>query len=468
MARNMSTERVPIGSIHIDGGTQVRYQLDWFAISEYAQAMQEGAEFPAIVVFQNGDEGYWLADGFHRVQAALKIERTEIAADVRKGDKRDAILYAVGANADHGVRRTNKDKHNAVEMLLKDDEWRGWSNHEIARRCHVDEKTVRNLRESIYGKSADRTKSKAKRKGKTYEVDTTNIGKRTEPKPEPQPGLLNEKPTPAPQPEPTPVAVMQKPEPQHQPVIVVHNADSRHMLSFGVAPVHLVVTSPPYNVGIDYGARQDELIAYLELITDIWRECYKVMVDGARIAVVVPFGVGRNPWTPMAAKVFDTLTAAGFTLRGQIIWDKATSGNRTTWGSFRLPSDPSLRDTCEAILIADKGQSKLDIPNDLKLTDGKGSHTAWLAESSYFMELAQDHWTVPPESAQRVKHPAPFPVELVTRLIHFYAYPGAHILDPFAGSGTVGVAAKALGCNATLFELDSKYCEIAKMRCNGV
>ena len=87
-------------------------------------------------------------------------------------------------------------------------------------------------------------------------------------------------------------------------------------------------------------------------------------------------------------------------------------------------------------------------------------------QSDYFMELAQDHWVVSPESAQRVGHPAPFPTELVTRLVHFYAYPGAHLLDPFAGSGTVGVVAKRLGCKATLVEISANYCELATERIN--
>jgi site-specific DNA-methyltransferase (adenine-specific) len=188
------------------------------------------------------------------------------------------------------------------------------------------------------------------------------------------------------------------------------------------------------------------------------------MTEGARIAVVVPFGVGRNPWVPLAAKIAETLQAAGFTLRGQIIWDKGTSGGRTTWGSFRLPSDPSLRDTCEAIVIAHKGQSKLEIPDGITQRDEKGVHSPWLVESDCFMELAQDHWVIAPESATRVKHPAPFPVGLVERLLRFYAYPGAHVIDPFAGSGTVGIAAQAMGCDATLFEIDAKYCELAKER----
>lgn len=248
--------------------------------------------------------------------------------------------------------------------------------------------------------------------------------------------------------------------------IAIHNEDARKMLHLEIDPVHLVITSPPYNVGIDYASHNDNLSEheYLGLVYDVFTNCHALMVDGARIAVVVPFGVGRNPWLPLAAKIAGLLSDASFTLRGQIVWDKGSSGNRTTWGSFRLPTDPSLRDTTEAIIVAHKGSSKLEIPDSIKRLDDKGSHTTPLVDSDYFMELAQDHWVVAPESASRIGHPAPFPVGLAKRLIDFYAYPGAHILDPFGGSGTVALAAQQAGCSATLIEIDAHYCQMAKGR----
>ena len=254
--------------------------------------------------------------------------------------------------------------------------------------------------------------------------------------------------------------------PQLPANIIVHNADSRDLLTLGIKPVHLVITSPPYNVGIDYADHDDvmSLSAYRDLLYAVFTNCHELMVDGARIAVVVPFGVGRNPWVPFASEIMHLLGAAKFTLRGQIIWDKGGSGNRTSWGSFRLPSDPSLRDTTEAIIVAHKGGGDLEIPDAAKDTDGKGTYTAALASPEYFMELAQDHWRISPESASRVGHPAPFPVELAKRLIDFYAYPGAHVLDPFAGAGSTAIAAKAARCDATLVELSAEYCQLAKER----
>lgn len=248
--------------------------------------------------------------------------------------------------------------------------------------------------------------------------------------------------------------------------VTIHNTNARDLLQLTIPPVHLVVTSPPYNVGIDYATHDDAMprYAYEEMLYSVFTACHALMIDGARIAIVAPFGVGRNPWQPLASRIVGLLDDAGFTLRGQIVWDKNTTGNRTTWGSFRLPSNPSLRDTTEAIIVAHKGSGALTIPAECCQIDGKGTYTPALADSDYFMELAQDHWVVAPESAQRIGHPAPFPVELVKRLIDFYAFPGAHLLDPFAGSGTVGLAACQARCYATLIDIDQGYCELAKER----
>lgn len=251
------------------------------------------------------------------------------------------------------------------------------------------------------------------------------------------------------------------------PVSIIH-ADARQLTaSVPADSVQLIVTSPPYNVGIAYASHDDALAddAYLALLRDAFGECAAVLADGGRIAVVVPAGVGRNPWRPLASRVAALLADAGLTLRGQIIWDKGACGNRTTWGSFRLPTDPSLRDTTETIVVAHKGSSHLAVPEGCLRRDASGPYSPFMPDADTFMTLAQDHWVIAPESASLVGHPAPFPVALVERLIRFYAYPGAHILDPFAGSGATGVAALRLGCRATLVDIDAAYCELARRRC---
>ncbi|PJF39588.1 MAG: hypothetical protein CUN54_08355 [Phototrophicales bacterium] len=137
--------KLKISTIRTDGGTQPRAHKDDETVLEYAEAMLTGQEFPPVVVFYDG-EAYWLADGFHRHAAAVKAGIDTLNADVRQGSLRDAVLYSVGANATHGLRRTNADKRRAVERLLNDDEWSRWSNREIARRCAVSEQLVRSLR----------------------------------------------------------------------------------------------------------------------------------------------------------------------------------------------------------------------------------------------------------------------------------------------------------------------------------
>lgn len=458
--------KLALNQIRMDGGTQSRAQLDWTAIDEYAGAMKEGDQFPPVIIYYDGS-AYWLADGFHRVRAAEKAGLAEIAADVRQGTRRDAILHSVGANAFNGVRRTSRDKRQAVTMLLNDEEWGRLYDDDIARLCGVARWTVWNIRKELISKNLINPSPErfGLRNGKIETRNVSNLGRKSAPLFDPPPS------------DPMPVivappllqseAAVIEYAPLHvdELPIIVLNRDARYVSDWlEDGSVHLVITSPPYNVGIDYDAHTDDLSTYYNLLTDVWAECHKVMVDGGRICVNVPFGVGRNPWVPMALQVMQTLTDAGFTLRGQIIWDKNTTGNRTSWGSFRLPSDPGLRDTTECVIVAHKGQSNLEIPSEYRLRDEKGSYTAWLADSDYFMELAQDHWQIAPESAQRIKHPAPFPTELVRRLVHFYGYPTCHIVDPFAGSGTVGVVAKQLGCQATLFEISQDYCRLAEER----
>ena len=241
--------------------------------------------------------------------------------------------------------------------------------------------------------------------------------------------------------------------------ITIVNGDSRRLTDY-VAPgtAHLIVTSPPYNVAKDYATHDDNLPAadYWALLRAVFGECYRALVEGGRIAVVVPCGIGRNPWRPLAAQVADILTHQGFTLRGEIIWYKGTTGNRTTWGSWESSSNPALRDCTERVIVAHLGQDTLTLPAPVPAD--------WLP-GELFLALTQDLWQVAPESAQRIGHPAPFPLELAERLIRLYGYPGCHVVDPFGGSGTVGVAARALGCRATLVDIDAGYCELATRRC---
>jgi hypothetical protein len=143
--RSPAPSHVALNQIRTDGGTQARAALDSERMFAYLDDMIDGHQFPPIVVYYDGST-YWLADGFHRVEAARRWSNNQgpstIAADIRSGTRRAAILHAVGANNDHGLRRSREDIRRAVELLLRDPEWRQWSDSEIARYCKVDHKTV--------------------------------------------------------------------------------------------------------------------------------------------------------------------------------------------------------------------------------------------------------------------------------------------------------------------------------------
>jgi hypothetical protein len=148
-------------------------------VLEYVEDLKNGDSFPPVVVFYDGTD-FWLCDGFHRVEAAFGSGLTEIAALVKQGTRRDAILYSVGANAKHGLRRSNADKRRAVMTLLEDGEWNQWSNMEISRRCCVDEKTVRNLRKSLtsdFPKLENSERTYTTKHGTVATMNTANIGK---------------------------------------------------------------------------------------------------------------------------------------------------------------------------------------------------------------------------------------------------------------------------------------------------
>lgn len=166
----MNEQMLNISQITADPAVQPRAGMDMATVLEYAGEMQAGTQFPPVVVFFDG-QSHWLADGFHRYEAARQSRHSVIAADVREGGRREAVLYSVGANATHGLRRSNADKRRAVETLLRDDEWRGWSDHEIARQCAVSAMFVGTMRRELADEIGDRPEAvKAQRGGTVYTV----------------------------------------------------------------------------------------------------------------------------------------------------------------------------------------------------------------------------------------------------------------------------------------------------------
>jgi hypothetical protein len=146
------TVLLPIAKIRTNGGTQQRAEIDQDVIQDYAEILDE---LPPVTVFEDNAGAYWLADGFHRLKAAFFAGRDSIQCDVRSGSRRDAVLYSVGANARHGLRRSNADKRKAVMTLRSDKEWARWSNQEIARQCAVSQAMVSVLRRNVEGPNPD-------------------------------------------------------------------------------------------------------------------------------------------------------------------------------------------------------------------------------------------------------------------------------------------------------------------------
>jgi len=222
--------------------------------------------------------------------------------------------------------------------------------------------------------------------------------------------------------------------------------------------VQLVVTSPPYNASKDYD-EDLSLSDYLGLLHDVFAECYRVLSPGGRMVVNVA-NLGRKPYIPLASHINLIMHEIGFLHRGEIIWDKsASAGSSCAWGSFQSASNPCLRDIHEYLLVFSKG--------DYKLARSKTERAEGRIDTivkDEFIQHTKSIWSFPTESARRVNHPAPFPVELPRRCIEMFTFAGDVVLDPFLGSGTTAVAAKMCGRRYVGLDLSEEYCAIAEER----
>jgi hypothetical protein len=165
---------IPISSIRCDGGTQPREAIDDAVVAEYAERLIEGDLFPPVTVFYDGTD-YWLGDGFHRVAGHDAAELTDVACEVRQGTRRDAVLFSVGANGQHGLPRTNSDKRRAVATLLTDPEWGGWTDSEIARRCRVSHPYVAKVRAEVSPETVTGERSYTTKHGTPATMDVSGI-----------------------------------------------------------------------------------------------------------------------------------------------------------------------------------------------------------------------------------------------------------------------------------------------------
>lgn len=163
---------IPISAVRVDGGTQSRVELNEATVAEYAEALLDGAVFPPIVVFVDG-ERHWLASGFHRLAANEKVGNTEVEAEVREGTQRDALMFSLTANATHGLNRTNADKRKAVTIALADPEWSKLSARDLAKLCGVSHNFVAQAKRELSSDYRDAKRealATLKGKGKAPEV----------------------------------------------------------------------------------------------------------------------------------------------------------------------------------------------------------------------------------------------------------------------------------------------------------
>ena len=230
-------------------------------------------------------------------------------------------------------------------------------------------------------------------------------------------------------------------------------SSSQAMSELPDASVHLMVTSPPYNVGKTYD-EDLSLAEYRAFLREVLAETYRVLVPGGRACVNLA-NLGRRPYLPLHAFVIADMLDIGYLMRGEILWDKGSSASPSTaWGTWQSPTNPTLRDTHEYVLIFCKQSFSRPHIEERRSTITRDE----------FLEYTKSVWHFSPESASRVGHPAPFPVELPRRLIKLYTYEGEVVLDPFMGSGSTAVAAVETGRRYVGYEVDPAYVELAEKR----
>ena len=220
--------------------------------------------------------------------------------------------------------------------------------------------------------------------------------------------------------------------------------------------VHLMVTSPPYNVGKDYD--QDLSIKeYRRLLKQVFKETFRVLVYGGRVCINIA-NLGRKPYLPLHSYIIEDMHDLGFLMRGEIIWNKAaSSGISTAWGSWQSASNPTLRDVHEYVIIFSKGTySRSSYNKENTITKEE------------FLKFTKSMWDLPAESATHTGHPAPFPIQLPYRCIQLYTFKGEVVLDPFCGIGSTCIAALKSGRHFVGYDVSREYLEMANRRINNL
>ncbi len=216
--------------------------------------------------------------------------------------------------------------------------------------------------------------------------------------------------------------------------------------------VGLAFTSPPYNVGKDYDDNLD-MTDYLNLIENVGREVFRVLKPGGRYVINIA-NLGRKPYIPLHAYFYAQHMRIGYLPMGEIIWQKSKAASGScAWGSWMSANSPRLRDIHEYLLVFAK--------NDYSRNESKRKSGISRDE---FIQATLSIWEIPPESAKRVKHPAPFPVALAKRVIELFSFEGDVVLDPFSGSGTTCLAAATINRHYVGYDVSDEYCKLSEQR----
>lgn len=226
--------------------------------------------------------------------------------------------------------------------------------------------------------------------------------------------------------------------------------------------VHLVCTSPPYNLGIDYDTYNDkrDLQEYMALMEQIFTQCYQVLVNGGRCCINIPSismdkerenEIFERAYVPLFAYYIHMMEKIGFETRATIVWYKQNMSKNTAWGSYKSPSNPNTVPPFEYILVFHKGSKRLEGNTKPDITKKE------------FVTYSNALWNFKPET-NKLGHPVPYPIELPYRCIRYYSYPEQIVLDPFAGVCTTALAARQTGRKFICFDMSRAYIDLGKKR----
>lgn len=219
--------------------------------------------------------------------------------------------------------------------------------------------------------------------------------------------------------------------------------------------IDMIITSPPYNVGIEYNNHYDlmEYEDYLGFLNDTWVASKRILKKGGRIAINITSITWGGEWKCLYNDVINQMKKLGFIMRCEILWYKQAMSKRTAWGSFQSPSNPHVIQPYEYVFVFSKGTKKHT--GDKRNID---------ITKEEFIKFSDAFWSIKAETSLSKNHPAPFPEELIYRLLKFYTYKEDIVLDMFGGSGTVATVAKKTGRGFIYIDHCKEYLNFAKKR----